>query len=371
LHEGHPPELSGDAEAERRNITEAGRMQVMFINWNMHAKDPPDDLSALLPRNRYHMYIVGTEEAGGRSIAASAVFTSKSKWEAQLVQTLGPEYQMLRSQTLQAIHIALFAHKSVIPMVSDMESGVVASGLRLVPTVKKGARGNDPQLGNKGGAGIALVMGGKSYFFVNCHFTAHQHKIEERNADYAKINAQLFCNFPKARANGGDGRTTQVKENDCTAKFDYVFWMGDFNYRINGSRRLIDRMIERRLHKALLCNDQLRIEQRKKKVFEGLVEGPLLFAPTYKYDRESDLYDTSEKQRIPSWTDRVLYKPATGVRLFSYRAVSSIRTSDHRPVTASFELPLHPTDGSAEADGTERSWDGNLGDAASAVCIIH
>ena len=43
-------------------------------------------------------------------------------------------------------------------------------------------------------------------------------------------------------------------------------------------------------------------------VFAGFNEGPVDFAPTYKYDLFSDDYDTSEKKRIPAWTDRVLWR---------------------------------------------------------------
>lgn len=43
-------------------------------------------------------------------------------------------------------------------------------------------------------------------------------------------------------------------------------------------------------------------------VFKDFIEAPINFAPTYKYDIFSDDYDTSEKNRIPSWTDRVLYR---------------------------------------------------------------
>lgn len=42
--------------------------------------------------------------------------------------------------------------------------------------------------------------------------------------------------------------------------------------------------------------------------FKGFREGPLNFAPTYKYDTFSDDYDTSEKCRAPAWTDRILWK---------------------------------------------------------------
>ena len=47
-----------------------------------------------------------------------------------------------------------------------------------------------------------------------------------------------------------------------------------------------------------------------KQVFVGFREGPIHFAPTYKYDAGTHDYDTSEKQRVPSWTDRILYRGA-------------------------------------------------------------
>ena len=43
-------------------------------------------------------------------------------------------------------------------------------------------------------------------------------------------------------------------------------------------------------------------------MFRGYNEGEIAFAPTYKYDLFSEDYDTSEKMRIPAWTDRILWR---------------------------------------------------------------
>lgn len=39
------------------------------------------------------------------------------------------------------------------------------------------------------------------------------------------------------------------------------------------------------------------------------------------------------QERVPSWTDRILYKAGTvKAELRSYGAIDSLKTSDHRPV---------------------------------------
>jgi phosphatidylinositol-bisphosphatase len=45
-------------------------------------------------------------------------------------------------------------------------------------------------------------------------------------------------------------------------------------------------------------------------VFEGFLEGQLDFAPTYKYQPGTSVYDTrpDKKVRCPAWCDRVLWR---------------------------------------------------------------
>lgn len=81
---------------------------------------------------------------------------------------------------------------------------------------------------------------------------------------------------------------------------------------------------------------------RSQAVFSGYSEGPLIFRPTYKYDNQSETYDTSEKQRIPSWTDRILYK-GEGLDLTRYNR-AELLMSDHRPVYALFRATVNVID---------------------------
>ncbi|PON94943.1 Endonuclease/exonuclease/phosphatase [Trema orientale] len=84
---------------------------------------------------------------------------------------------------------------------------------------------------------------------------------------------------------------------------------------------------------------QLRIEQRRGRVFDGWSEGKIYFPPTYKYSNNSDRYAgedrrPKEKRRTPAWCDRILWY-GRGLHQLSYVRGES-RFSDHRPVYSIF-----------------------------------
>lgn len=74
-------------------------------------------------------------------------------------------------------------------------------------------------------------------------------------------------------------------------------------------------------------------------------EGVLTFPPTYKYDRKSNEYDTSEKRRAPAWCDRILWRSreVSRVTQTGYRRYEA-NVSDHRPISASFFLTIKTID---------------------------
>ncbi len=58
--------------------------------------------------------------------------------------------------------------------------------------------------------------------------------------------------------------------------------------------------------------------------------------PSYKFDKGTDVYDTSKKKRTPSWCDRVLVhcvEPYQAV-CSHYKMATEVKISDHQPVIA-------------------------------------
>ena len=116
---------------------------------------------------------------------------------------------------------------------------------------------------------------------------------------------------------------------------DAVFWLGDFNYRLSLDYEAVMSQISNLAW--LYKYDQLHEQIKNGLVFQGFSEGKLTFSPTYKYDNNSVEYDTSEKRRTPSWTDRILYQGKNVQQLEYNRA--ELLMSDHRPVLSLFKLP--------------------------------
>lgn len=321
--------------------------------WNLHAKPFPANLTDFIPPYEYDIYCIATQECE-QSIEASLIFSSKAKWTKRVTELLGDEYVEVGQETLQAIHIIVFIRRALAGMLSDMDHAKVATGFGDV-------------VGNKGGVGVCFNLGSTSFLFIAAHFAAHQHKVEQRNADFHKINSKLSL------------RPNPQIPMVCD-RFDRVFWMGDLNYRLIGNRSMVDALIKKNMLEVMLSNDQLTIEREKGKVFQGFCEGKhrvaflliclsllytvflsavlclfsglITFPPTYKFDSGSDLYDTSKKCRIPSYTDRILYKSTNTVSLLDYSSITTIRTSDHRPVYAGFKVIVQ-LEKKDQADGAQ------------------
>lgn len=180
--------------------------------------------------------------------------------------------------------------------------------------------------------------------FVNCHLAAGQTQTKMRNHDISAILESTILPVerdPDARLDsfisGGDG--SMILDHEvCIVN-------GDLNYRIDtmGRDAVVSAVKAGNLEK-LLERDQLLVSKRKNPGFRlrAFQEMPITFNPTYKYDVGSDTYDTSEKKRAPAWCDRILYRDGhitKRIKQFDYRR-HEVRVSDHRPVSALFEMTI-------------------------------
>ncbi|CAN4093374.1 unnamed protein product [Withania somnifera] len=194
-------------------------------------------------------------------------------------------------------------------------------------------RGLMGYLGNKGSISVSMSLHQTSFCFICSHLTSGQKEGDElrRNSDVLEILKKT--RFPRVHGIGDDNSPQTIPEHDR------IIWLGDLNYRIALSYRTAKALVEMRNWRVLLQNDQLHIEQRMGRVFNGWSEGRIYFPPTYKYSSNSDRYageDThpKEKRRTPAWCDRILWY-GQGLYQISYVRGES-RFSDHRPVYSIF-----------------------------------
>jgi hypothetical protein len=101
-------------------------------------------------------------------------------------------------------------------------------------------------------------------------------------------------------------------------------------------------LIAKKDWKALKRGDQLIAEQKGGRCFVGFAEADIDFAPTFKFSMEPREADEYSRKRIPSWTDRVLYRSQAGMdaqlACQRYYACHDFRSGDHVPVVSIFSL---------------------------------
>ncbi|XP_017096781.2 synaptojanin-1 [Drosophila bipectinata] len=276
------------------------------------------------------IYAIGFEEIvdlNASNIMAASTDNAK-QWAEELQKTISRDndYVLLTYQQLVGVCLYIYVRPEHAPHIRDVAIDCVKTGLG-------GATGN------KGACAIRFVLHGTSMCFVCAHFAAGQSQVAERNADYAEITRKLA--FPM-------GRTLK--------SHDWVFWCGDFNYRIDMDKDELKESIRAGDLTTVLESDQLRKEQEAGNVFGEFLEGEIEFDPTYKYDLFSDDYDTSEKQRAPAWTDRVLWRRRKALAEGDFAASawnpgklihygrSELKQSDHRPVIAIIDAEIMEID---------------------------
>lgn len=140
------------------------------------------------------------------------------------------------------IHMVVFGKKDIAPLLTSITFGIVACGLGNV-------------VHNKGAVGCSFNFKSKSFCIVTAHFQANRHRVNDRDDDFWRIDSHMpgvlgkfephdpnptpgielvkDSNFRRVSnvfglAIDGEDRSRSL----ICERFDFSFFMGDFNYRI-------------------------------------------------------------------------------------------------------------------------------------------
>ncbi|KAM5298885.1 phosphatidylinositol polyphosphate 5-phosphatase type IV [Ctenodactylus gundi] len=301
------------------------RSMALFVaTWNMQGqKELPVSLDEfLLPTEADYtqdLYVIGVQEG----------CSDRREWETRLQETLGPRYVLLSSAAHGVLYLSLFIRRDLIWFCSEVEYSTVTT--RIVSQIK-----------TKGALGAGFTFFGTSFLFITSHFTSGDGKVAERLLDYTRTVQALA--LPR---NVPDTNPYRSSAADVTTRFDEVFWFGDFNFRLSGGRPAVEAMLKQERGAdvpALLQHDQLTREMGRGSVFRGFQEADIHFLPSYKFDIGKDTYDSTSKQRTPSYTDRIVYRSRHkgDICPVRYSSCPGIKTSDHRPVYGLFRVKVRP-----------------------------
>ncbi|RKP31358.1 hypothetical protein METBISCDRAFT_22391 [Metschnikowia bicuspidata] len=299
------------------------KITILAATYNVNASGPSaaHDLAAWLfpPENDTldapDVVTIGVQELielnAGSILAADA--SRPAIWSSALQKVLNlrtETYVLLRTELMSSMCLFLFVKKSQIAYVTQVAGSSKKTGLGGITA-------------NKGACAVRFEYGATSFALVTSHLAAGVNASLERHNDYVTVMQSL-----------------SFTRNLTLGDHDNVIWFGDLNYRLNLENERCRSLIQRGAFDELQDFDQLRLELCSKNgAFSGFLESRILFYPTYKFDRGTSHYDTSEKQRVPSWTDRVLHRSKPGNKLvtLNYNSVMELCLSDHKPVYSTLQ----------------------------------
>ena len=318
-----------------------------FREYMTSSKDPPD------------LFVFGFQELvdlEDKKVTAKSFFKSKKKdaneqehmshqyraWRDHLTRCLedfmptDQPYALLHTASLVGLFTCVFVKASLRSSVRHVHAA----------EVKRGMGG---KLGNKGALVLRMVVDDSSICLINCHLAAGQTQTIHRNNDVAGIlETEALPAYPLSSDSQAQHVDVFTSGGDGSMILDHEICIlnGDLNYRIDTmGRDTVIKHINQKNLARLLERDQLLLSRKKNPGFRlrAFQEKEITFAPTYKYNLQSDEYDTSEKRRSPAWCDRILYRGLGKVKMEEYRRWE-VKVSDHRPVSGKLRLRVKTVD---------------------------
>ena len=222
----------------------------------------------------------------------------------------------MKELDLVGLYILIFVKSSCIQYIKNFDYQIIKTGL-------KGT------LGNKGSILLRFNINDSNIALACSHLSSGQEKNEERKREIIDVLNYSFKKYPNIK----------FKE------YDYYFYFGDLNTRLNLSLNdpmLID-LIKNHSNdtntefSSLIQNDQFYIYQKENMIISEMDEAPIRFSPTYKYVIGKTEYDFNK--RVPSWCDRIFFKKYSNTIPLAYNKCL-LGISDHQPIYGVYKLQI-------------------------------
>ena len=226
------------------------------------------------------------------------------------------------------MRLVILVRKELGPLITKIETLAENTGIAGI-------------VANKGGIISTLTIAGKTRIsFLTAHLEAHEGKDHYNNR--CSNLAEILSGAKKGSL-------------DASVTSHHMFAMGDLNFRValpppEGKekwegpvhRAKVRSMVEDENWAALNDADELHSALKKGHCLAGFQTLQCNFHPTFKVNRELGFH--YQEKRTPSYTDRILWKSAHGlkddVRPLLYEPVSDYATSDHKPVLGAYSVTM-------------------------------
>lgn len=287
--------------------------------FNISGKIPPEDIKDWLCPvdsdgiiSAPDIYVVGLEEVveltPGHMLSTDPYV--KQFWEKKVLSIINiswsdKKYGCVWSSQLGGVVLMLFVSETEHQKVKYIEGDMKKTGFGGMTS-------------NKGAVAVSFKYSATKFCLLVSHLAAGLENVEQRHNDFKTIVKNIRFS-----------RRLRIKDHDA------IIWMGDFNYRILMTNDEVRKLIAAEEFSKLFEKDQLNQQMIAGEAFPYYHEMEINFPPTYKFDPGTKTYDTSEKMRIPAWTDRILSRGSV-LKQTKYGCAEDILFSDHRPVYAIF-----------------------------------
>lgn len=246
----------------------------------------------------------------------SVVLPGSSKEALKVAQRaldiqLTPVYSLLSCKCLVGCALFVYVKQELTGQVRNVQRD----------SVKLGFCGS---AGNKGAVMLRFEVMNTSVCVINCHLKSGVEFNSARKNQLLDVLAKGFA-----------------KKNYPVAGHQINILCGDLNFRVLLNNRQVRELVHSGNFSEVVAAEQLT-QLLKFNTFQDYTEAPVNFPPTYKFDRGTNEYDTSNKRRVPAWCDRILFKG--DLQSTDYGTNLSFCQSDHKPVFASFSGKLKKID---------------------------